>query len=91
MTPADFQIGHFVEVRMLLPWIFGIPLVFLFLLPHYKSNIKDRIAFAGQLFQALGLPYLIAHIAMGIVNITVAIFSRKFLSMHRIGGYILGW
>ena len=92
MTPADFQIGHFVDVQMLLPWIFGIPLVFLFLLPHCNSNIRDRIAFAGQLFQALGLPYLIAHIAIGIIGMTtVAISTENFFQMHRIGGYILGW
>ena len=89
MTPADFVIGHFVDVQMLLPWIFGIPLVFLILLTHCNSNIRDRIAFAGQLFQALGLPYLIAHIAIGIVNLNVGFSTENTFQMVWVGGFIL--
>ena len=86
-TPADFQVDMFLEPMTLVPWIFGIPPVLLLLRRHCKPNVKDQLALAGQVFQALSLPYFISMMAIG----TVAAVTNGDEDYSTVGGLILGW
>ncbi len=86
-TPTNIELSTFINLPILLPWGIVIPLTFLYT-KHFCRirGFKESLAFAGQLFEALTMPWLISFMTIGALHS----IEHGEVKDSWVGGFIIG-